>query len=243
MDIKDIIRLILIQAGAVAFLIVGLRVLFAQYLNSALRRLKKLQEEALIKEESLREELERAKQERIAEIERGRQEAKELLERAKKDAEVLRSKMEQRAKEECSKTIMYGKEEVDKLKENFYADIERQAVKVSVEMIKYIFADKSRESLAHQLVEELIEEINSLSKQVFSVKADKVKVITAIALNKEEKERLKKVLAEKMESSVDLTEEVNDDLISGLVIKIGEFVIDGSLANKIQKVIPYVKVR
>ncbi|UCD15156.1 MAG: F0F1 ATP synthase subunit delta [Candidatus Omnitrophota bacterium] len=241
MEIKDIIRLILIQVGTFAALIIALRLLFYQHLNSALRRLKKLQEEALIKEENLRDELERAKQERIAEVERGKREAKALIEKAKKEVEVIRSKTEDRAKEERRKTLLYGKEEVEKLRQNLLADIEKQAVGLSVEMIKYVFTEKGRDILQHQLAEELIEEMAALDKRNFSVKANKVKVITSFPLSKEEKLKLKKILTAKIGSDVVLTEEVDQDLISGIIVRIGEFVIDGSLQNKIQKVIPFIK--
>ncbi|MFH1317667.1 MAG: F0F1 ATP synthase subunit delta, partial [Candidatus Omnitrophota bacterium] len=57
----------------------------------------------------------------------------------------------------------------------------------------------------------------------------------------EEKERLVKILSVKIGTSVSLDEEINQDLISGIIVKIGGFVIDGSLQNKMQKVIPFVK--
>ncbi|MFH1317608.1 MAG: ATP synthase F0 subunit B, partial [Candidatus Omnitrophota bacterium] len=195
MEIKDIIRLVLIQVGTFAALIVGLRLLFYQHLNSALRRLKKLQEEALIKEENLREELERARQERLAEVQRGKQEAKDLIERAKKEAESVRLKLEERAKEDCQKTIIYGKEEVDKLRQKLLSDIEKQALGLAMEMIKCIFTEKGKESLQQQLTGELVSEIDTLDKHIFSVKTDKVKVISSFALSKEEKERLVKILS------------------------------------------------
>jgi len=40
---------------------------------------------------------------------------------------------------------------------------------------------------------------------------------------------------------MDLDEKVDKTLIAGLVIEMGAFVIDASLRNKINKIIPYLK--
>lgn len=241
MESKDIFLLIIIQLGAFAALIIILRLLFYQHLNLALKRLKKLQEETLIKEASLREELERAKKERIAEIERGKEEGKKIIEKAKKQGEAICLKMEEQARKEHKRIVAAGGEEVDKLRNHLSSEREAQAINLSIEIFQYIFTEKGAEALAHQFIGEIIEEINNLDKEMFSDKSDCVKVFTSVPLEESEKKELKNILSQKIDLKITLQEEVDKELIAGLMIKIGEFVIDGSFENKLKKVIPRLR--
>jgi F0F1-type ATP synthase delta subunit len=235
-----LIQLLLIQIGTFIALILVLRLLFYRHLNSALRRLKASQEEAFIKEAQIKEELERAKQERLAEVEKGKLEAKRLIEVAKKDAEVLRYKIEEEAKEESEKIVAYGKEQLETLRQELLSNIKTQALKLSMEMIKYTLTEKGKENLQHQLMEELIAEIEKLDREKFTVKTDKVRVSSSFNLSEMERSRLNDAFAAKLGYPVTLEEKIDSEIISGLVIQMDEFVIDGSLKNKLSKVIPYL---
>lgn len=234
-------QLLIIQVVIFVVLVVVLRLLFNHNLNSALSDLRKLQKEASIKEAQIREELERAKQERFAEVEKGRREARELIEKAKKDSEGLRLKAEERAREESEKIVSYGKDDLEKLRNELLEDIDSRALSLAVEIIRHIFTDKGKEHLQQQLMDDVIFEIESIDKKSFSVKVEKAKIKSPSAMSKEEKEHLKNALSSKLGYSISLEEEIDAGLITGLIVQMGEFIIDGSLKNKLKKVIPYLK--
>jgi F0F1-type ATP synthase delta subunit len=236
-------QLILIQFTAFIILIVVLRILFYRHLNSALRRLRELQEEALAKEAKIKEELDRLKLVKLAEVEKGRIEARRLMEDAKKQSEALRTKLEDDARQESQKIIAQGKEIVDKMQKNLAASIEMRALNLAIEMIRYTFTEKGLESVQHQLMEELVAEIENLDKERVSVKSGRAKVISSSALTEDEKERIKKTLSSNLGYELIIEETIDPALVTGFIIQIGEFVIDGSLRNKLQKAIPYIKNR
>jgi len=235
-----LIQLLIIQIVTFIALILVLRMLFSRHLNSALKRLRELQEEALVKEAQVKEELERAKEERLAEVEKGRLEAKKLIETTKKESEGLRSKIEEEAKQESQKIITYGKEELEKLRQELISNIKTQAIKLSMEMIKYTFTEKGIENLQHQLMEELIAEIEKIDQEKFSVKTDKARVLSSLPLTDAQKLHLKNVLTAKLGYSVVIEEKIDPEIISGFIIQLDEFIIDGSLKNKLSKAIPYL---
>ena len=241
MDAKLLIQLVLVQVSFIIVIFFLLKMVFSRHLNAALKRLKSLHEEALIKEAQLKEELQKAKEERIAEVEKGKVQAKRIIDEAKKEAENLGSNLEEQAKQEAQKILAHGKGELDKLKANLVSEVETQALNLSVEMIKYTFSEEGKESLHRQSIDEIIRQINDIDSSKFSVNTNKVLVFTCFPLTDKEKHNLKDVLCAKIQSDLILEEKIDKNLITGLVIEIGALVIDGSLKNKLKKVIPYLK--
>ena len=234
-------QLILIQIVTVIGLIFFLHTFFSRNLSSALKRLKNLQEEGLAKETQFKDEIDRIKQERLAEMERARQEAKKIVDDAKKEAGVLRVEIEEAAKQERDRIIAVGKEELERLKGDIASGFETQALNLAIDMIKYTFTDKSKESLQRHFTDEIIDEIGLIEKERFSAKTDKAIVLSSFPLTEEEKIRLKNTLSKKIGFEITIEEQISLELITGIIIKMDEFIIDGSLKNKLAKVIPYLK--
>ncbi|MBN2119632.1 MAG: F0F1 ATP synthase subunit delta [Candidatus Omnitrophica bacterium] len=238
-----LIQLLIIQILTFAGIIIVLRLLFQKNLNSALKRLRQLHEQALIKEAELKEKLEKAEREKEAEIEKGRLAAQQILDAAKKETETLRLNSEEQAKQQTQKILSQGKDELEKLRANLLSEIETKALHLSSEMIKYAFSAEGKAGLQRQLIDETIQEINNLESGRFSVKTDQVRVISSFPLTDQEKERLANIISEKTNLKVSLKEDTDPELITGLVLEIGDLIIDGSLKNKLKKVIPYLKNR
>lgn len=236
-----LVQILIIQFITFVGLIFVLRALFLKQLNSALKRLRELEEEALLRESQVKEELERIKQERIAEVQKGKEEAKRLIEQAKKDSETLRSKAESEAKQETQKILSFGNEEVGKLKQELKANLKEESIKLSVEILKYALTEKGRIGLQREFVSEFIQEAEKIEKERFTVKPNKANVITSFALSETEKTQLKNILQLKTgNNNLELIEKIDPEIIAGLIIQMDEFIIDGSLKNKLSKVIPYL---
>ena len=236
-----LIQLLVLQIVTFAGIIFVLRFLFYRQLNSSLSRLKDLYEENLIKENRLKEELERAKQVSLSEIEKGKQQGESVVEAAKKEAEELRINLKEQAKQEAQKIIVQGKEDLEKTKIHQMAEIEDKAIALSLQMIKYAFTQQGKENLHHLLIEELIRDLRAIDKNSLVVTTHQLKIITPFPLNAREREEIKQILAEKIGSDIALEERIDHELITGLMIQVGELVIDGSFKTKLKKIIPYLK--
>jgi F0F1-type ATP synthase membrane subunit b/b' len=234
-------QLIALQVITFVALALLLKMLFSRHLDSALTRLKKLHGETIMRENQLKEELEKAKSDRQAEIEKGRAEAKAMVDKAKKEVEALKMGVEEEAKQQGKKALAHGQEELEKIKVKMTQDIDSQAIKISKELISYIFTEKGKDQMQARFIDDLIEEVEHLERGKFSVKTNKAKVLTSFPLTEKEKEKLRKVLSAKMGSDVAILEENNKDLIMGLVIQLGALEIDGSLSNRLRKALPLIK--
>jgi F-type H+-transporting ATPase subunit b len=235
------IQIIAIQIFTVAVLILLLRMLFYRNLDAALKRLRALHEEGLIKEAQLKEELERAKQERLSKVEEGKEEAKIIIEVARRECDDMRSKAENQAKLEAEDIVYKAMQEVERFKTQILYEMEDVAVNLSLQIIQHIFTSEGRENLQHQLVDELIPEIERLEKEKLSAKTNKVKISSAFALTETQRARLREILSQKIGPGIEIEERLDPQLITGLVIEIDVLVIDGSLKNKLKKVALYLK--
>lgn len=235
------LQLIALQIVTFIAIAIFLKVIFSRHLNSALKRLKALQDEASLRENQLAEELEGAKKDRLDEIEKGKKEAKAIVDQAKKDIEAFRTNADEDARQQGKKIFAHGQEELEKIKARMISEVETRSLQMAVDLISYTFSQKGKEDLQHQFIDELIGEIAHIEKNKFSVKTNKAHILTSFQLTEKEKDKLKKVLSEKMGSSVTIAEEIKPELITGLVIQLDALEIDGSLKNRLRKALPLIK--
>jgi len=91
-----------------------------------------------------------------------------------------------------------------------------------------VLVDKDRFSAFEEITstfKETVDKVNNISR---------VKVTSAVNLSEDSKNRLKNKLEEKMKKIVTLDWEINPEIIAGLVIQMGDNVIDTSLKNKLE---------
>jgi F-type H+-transporting ATPase subunit b len=235
-------QLLIIQAITFLGLILVLRVIFYRQLKTALDRLKRLHEENLAREEQLKEQIEAVRQERELELAKARDKAADIVKDAKDKAEKAGLDVEAQAKEQSKKILEKARLEVNKMRDELFAQSEQEALELSIQMLKAAFTKQGNEVLQHHLIQELLDEIRNLESDRFIVKAKQVKVQSAFVLSPEEKSKLTQILSEKLLLAVELEEALNPEIIAGLIINAGPLTIDGSLRNKLAKIIPYLGI-
>lgn len=236
-----LIQLLILQFITFIGIIFLLRFLFARQLKSALQRLNVLHEENLAKEEELKEELRRAKEESQMQIQQGKDEADLIIEEAGKEAQRIRMNMEAQAKQQADKIVSDGHLEVEKLKVSVIKDIQAQSVELASRMIAELLTEADKIALQYEFANGVIEEISRLPKEQFNVQGNQVKVVSSFLLLDRQRDALKRVLAEKIGKEIELNEQIDPKLIGGLTIELGGMVIDGTLKNKLQRIIPHLK--
>lgn len=218
-----------------------MRFLYSYALNAAQARLNNLHEENLVKEQQLTEELKRAKAEGDAEIKRARDEAGLIIEEARNEAVKLRLHLEEAARAEADKIVAGGNIEVQRAKEKHLQEAEAHSLDLAAELLAQLLGENTQAALQQEFISEVIAEIAKLPNDQFGTVSDRVKVSTAQALKEEQKDKLQQVLKEKTGRQVAFEESLKKELIGGLIIEIGGLVIDGSLKNKLQRILPHFR--
>ena len=230
-------HILIIFSAFIISVIFVFRLVFRRDLDSAVTSLKHLQEDTMLKEGRLNEALDQAKTQKAAEIEKGKKEAKRLTAQAQKEVEKMRAEAKAKAEEEKVDILEDGKKELEKLKKDFKKDVRDEAVKLAVEMIQQVFTEKGTEHLHRQLMQEFLKELQIIDPKQFTVTTNKGTFTTSFFLTDDEVKNLKKILSEKTGFEVDLEANIDPDIITGIIIKFGDFIVDGSLRNKLNKVI------
>lgn len=91
----------------------------------------------------------------------------------------------------------------------------------------YLLIDKRREFY----LEYIIKEFKKLYNQ--EKKIMEVEVVSAITLNEKMKNKLQNKIKSKIDNKVLIKEKIDPSIIGGLIIKIGDHIIDGSIKNKL----------
>ena len=231
-------QLIAIQVVTLVFIILFLRWLLHNQITRAVKRLQKLNQQNLEKEKILREEIDRGKKEANLEIEKSKVQAAGIKEEAKIEADKIREGVLEKSKEEAKRFIEETAKDAKRKESEVILKMQNKSVHIAADMVKYVFTDKGLENLQAQLIDELIEDIKNLDEKRIDVKENKANIIYAHMAQAEQKEKLRAALCSKLGKDISLSEELDPEIIAGIIIKISGFVIDGSIKNKLRKALP-----
>ena len=177
------------------------------------------------------------------EIKKSNVQAEEIKEEAREEAERLREETIEKSKQEAKRIIGEAVKDIKRKQNEFVLEMENKTVHVAADIVRYIFTDKGLGNLHLKLIDELIEDIRDLDEGRIDTKTkeDKAEVVSAYALQDKQKEKLKTILSSKLGTDITLTERLSPEVVAGLIVKMGSFIIDGSIENKLKKVVPMMK--
>lgn len=230
--------IILLVTNVVLFL--GLRLIFHRQLDVAIQRLQKLHQENLDREAQLKREYELAQEEHRQEVERGKQEAVKIKEMAKEGMNRLKEEIVARAKEEAEALIASGKKEAEEYKELAKQELEKKAIQLSLELVKSTFSSDAVESLHAQFIDEIIAVINKLDDPRLKIQANEVKISAAFPINEKQKAALLSTLNQKTGRQLNLEVKIDESIIAGLIINLGELILDASLQNRLKRALEHL---
>lgn len=104
--------------------------------------------------------------------------------------------------------------------------------KLSEEMVNflYILIDKRRQGY----ILEIVEEYRALFNQHENI--IKVTAVTAVPMENKAKDKLTKVLKNKLKKTIELTNEIDKSLIGGVLLKVENKLIDGTVRGQLESI-------
>jgi len=235
-----IAQLIIILVITNVGLFLLLRFIFHRQLDVAIQRLQKLHQENLDREAQLKREYELAQEEHRKEVEKGKEEAAKIKEIAKEGMNRLKEEITVKAKEEAEALIASGKKEAEEYKELAKQDLDKKAIKISLELVKSTFSSQAVESLHAQFIDEIIAVIDKLDDPRLKIHTDEVKISAAFPINEKQKAALLSTLNHKTGRQLHLEIKTDESIIAGLIINLGELILDASLQNRLRRALEHL---
>jgi len=228
-----IIQLIIIQVIIFAGLVFFLRKVMITSSYSQTQRLQQLNQENRKQAQELERQVSDAKIEYRQKIKDAEEEVKKIKARAVEEVEKLKEGMLKEAKEEKDFIIQQAINEKEKMREEIADEMIKNAGDHSCQMIQKILSSKSQQLLHHGLIDEILEELQGVSKETFPQEG-KVSIKMAQTISEDQKRMIQSILDSKMNTSVEIGEVIDGSMIGGMVLTIGSLVIDGSLKAKLK---------
>ncbi len=235
------IPIVLVHVVILVVLVLGIRLVLRATASKAVARVRQVEEEVRKQEEELHREkdrLERELADRKAESER---QIEALRDEAKREAVHAKEKALSEAKKDAQKIIDQAKANEKKLREQIEREMEDKAVDYGGQIFKLVFSDLVNAELNQIFTGELVDALNEIEPGSITVDTGEALISTSHTLSEETRSRLEKVLREKFHEKAEIRETIDEELMSGIVLKMGSLEIDGSLRNRYQEAVREVQ--
>ena len=245
-----ILKLILIQIGALFIIIFVLRQIFARHVNRALTNLQNLYQDNLKREEVLNEEIARTKTLREQEIAKAKEDARGIITEAKtkarEEADKLLLDAENKGKARAREILEKANLQLENEHRQMLQSMQDKIAHFSESAVGYILGQKAKRILQDELTEELLNELKDIPKEQVKLKEglDEVKVTCAYPIEKPGKERIKGVVCQYLgKKDLNFNFKVDEAIIGGLIFNFGGQVIDGSLRSRLRQALSKIETK
>ncbi len=141
------------------------------------------------------------------------------------------------------KLSLNAPEELNQIKELFQKETELVSILTNPE----IKQKEKNELLDNIFKNNVSDEMVSLIKKIF-VKYNNivtVRAITAVPMEKHTQEKLKQILVKKLDKDIIFENEIDESIIGGVLLKVGDKVFDGTIRSElksVEKQLKYVQI-
>jgi F-type H+-transporting ATPase subunit b len=191
--------------------------------------------------EQARRDRERAQAEYEERIKQAEQEREAILARAAGEGEQARAEALAQARAQAERVVAEGKEAVERERQRMLADLRGQVAALSIAAANKLIGEALDEQRQRRLIDEFFSGIKAgrvvvlEEQELEQAKAGEVMatVTSALPLTEEERKVVSSGLAEQMGQVPAIDFKVDPAVLGGLVVRIGDKVIDGSVGGRL----------
>ncbi|TEU17209.1 MAG: F0F1 ATP synthase subunit B [Anaerolineales bacterium] len=191
--------------------------------------------------EQARKDRERAQAEYGERIKQAEQEREEILARAAEEAEQARAETLAQARAQAEQIVAEGKETVEQERQQMLAELHSQVAALSIAAANKLIGEALDEQRQRRLIDEFFSGIKAgrvvvlEEQEIEQAKAGEVMAIvtSALPLTEDEQKVVTSGLAEHLGRVPAIEFRIDPAILGGLVIRLGDKVIDGSVAGQL----------
>jgi F-type H+-transporting ATPase subunit b len=192
--------------------------------------------------EQARRDRERAQAEYEERIKQAEQEREEMLARAAEDGEQAKAEALAQARAQAEQIVAEGKGTIERERQQMWAELRSQVTALSLAAANKLIGEALDEQRQRRLIDEFFSGIKAgrvvvlEAQEIEQAKAGEVTAIvtSALPLNEEEQKVVSSGLAEELGQELPIEFRRDPAVLGGLVIRIGDKVIDGSVGGRLE---------
>ena len=168
-----------------------------------------------------------------------REEAKEIIAQAREQAGEITHQTTQEANQEAKKILEAGRQAAEEERNRILGEARGQITTLAIAVAQQIMAEKLDEKRQHALVDSFFSGIREGRVAILPEElgpADAPVVVTsAIPLTKKEQRTISRDLVELLGEGIEVSFQVDPDILGGLIVHVGNRVVDGSITGQLKK--------
>ena len=168
---------------------------------------------------------------------KAQQEAGKIVREATERGEQVRTEIKEAAETEIVKIREDAAIDAQQEKEKVLGDLRGQVAALSIAAAQKVIGESLDEKRQHALIDDFFSGIKT-GKVVLlegkSITGTSAEVTSALPLTKKEQETVSKDVIGKLGESATISFHVDPNILGGLVIRIGDKILDGSVAGKLE---------
>ncbi|NPV75840.1 MAG: F0F1 ATP synthase subunit B [Anaerolineae bacterium] len=170
-------------------------------------------------------------------INEAQQNAAEVIREASSRAEKLELEIRNAAEAEIVKQREAALADIEQERNTMLANLRNQVVSISIAAAQKLIGETLDEKRQQALLQEFFAGVKNGRLVVLKdqdLSGDFAEVTTALPLSDKEQEMIKNDLHQTLKSNVEVRFRVDPTILGGLVVRVGDRVVDGSVAGQIQ---------
>jgi len=229
-----ILEFVIVQTVIFVIIFFVLRNMLIKNTTSAVNRLKLTDAENTRRLAEMKKKIEDL--EREYELKQGSlpEELEKRREQAKKKTEEERDKILADTREEGKRILEAATRKKNKAEQEIEKELQTRATTLAGTLVQGIFSKSLKSGVNEKLVDELLQEVESMEMGHVPASTREVEIILSKPLRADQMKKLKNVLQSKLTHPVEIRETIRKGMSGGLILNVGSLVVDGSLENLIQ---------
>ncbi len=236
------LSLVFLQIVIFAILLLILRVYLSRSVTSATAHLNELAEDYTQKLEDSKKRLQEADRYYDQTILKAKVDAEKTKVQILKEAHTNQEVLLAQARKQSDELVEQANQTKEAILKELDRKVEERSIDKACELLQEILPQEVSKDMHGRWLEDLSKQgLEELARLNLSDDVHEARVVSAYALNQDQKTILHKKMKEKLHREIRLNEEVDPRLIAGFKITLGSVIIDGSLKFKIKAIAKHAK--
>ena len=244
-----IFQLILVQVITFGVMVFILHKLLKSSSTNETSRLQQLNEENAQKSRELAMRIADAENEYRVKMSKAEDEVRDMKATAKKEIEELKETFVSIGKAEGSRIVAQALSTKEEIRKEIEDQMQEKSVILACRILQKILSSDEQKLVFDGLLESVFVELNKLENDhlktidIDAIAKAPVKVKTSHAMSQQQKTKLEEILTAKLKQKITVQEMLDNELITGIVIALGSFMIDGSLSERFKRAAETMEVK